>query len=272
MAVDIKGLYGKNSGTNSNQKVIRSGKNSKVKSERVMEGKRGDSPVETVPNHKDTLEISEQGRTALKANLEADDAKSDSIFYMDKDPSFDTVGDLTSDTVKDLIFDTVDDLSKYLYENYNIVKQGMAEISSKYLRDCLTDPDKRQSLFEKLKAADKALEEKQGQVGFQSMKIKIDDDGEVTMESTSKSVGVNEQKRRRQIAAAATRGDMQAIIALLEQDLQEVEAGLEENACDEREVEKVKALLSEAKQKMSSLPDREPTPEEQAIMMMNTLM
>ena len=248
MAVDIKGLYGKNSGTNSNQKVIRSGKNSKVKSERVMEGKRGDSPVETVPNYKDTLEISEQGRTALKENKGVEDTKSN------------------------LSFDTVDDLSKYLYENYNIVKQGMAEISSKYLRDCLTDPDKRQSLFENLKTADKALEEKQGQVGFQSMKIKIDDDGEVTMKSTSKSVGVNEQKRRRQIAAAATRGDMQAIIALLEQDLQEVEAGLEENACDEREVEKVKALLSEAKQKMSSLPDREPTPEEQAIMMMNTLM
>ena len=50
------------------------------------------------------------------------------------------------------------------------------------------------------------------------------------------------------------------------------ESALEKNACDEREVEKVKALLSEAKQKMSSLPDREPTPEEQAIMMMNTLM
>ena len=248
MAVDIKGLYGKNSGTNSNQKVIRSGKNSKVKSERVMEGKRGDSPVETVPNHKDTLEISEQGRTALKENKGVEDTKSN------------------------LSFVTVDDLSKYLYENFNIVKQGMAEISSKYLRDCLTDPDKRQSLFENLKAADESLEEKQGEVGFQSMKIKIDDDGEVTMESTSKSVGVNEQKRRRQIAAAATRGDMQAIIALLEQDLQEVEAALEENACDEREVEKVKALLSEAKQKMSSLPDREPTPEEQAIMMMNTLM
>ena len=176
------------------------------------------------------------------------------------------------DTKSNLSFDTVDDLSKYLYENFNIVKQGMAEISSKYLRDCLTDPDKRQSLFENLKAADEALEEKQGEVGFQSMKIKIEDDGEVTTESTSKSVAVNEQKRRRQIAAAATRGDMQAIIALLEQDLQEVEAGLEENACDEREVEKVKALLSEAKKKMSSLPDREPTPEEQAIMMMNTLM
>ena len=94
----------------------------------------------------------------------------------------------------------------------------------------------------------------------------------MTTESTSKSVAVNEQKRRRQIAAATTRGDMRAIIALLEQDLQEVEGGLEENVCDEREVEKVKALLSEAKHKMSSLPDRDPTPEEQTIMMMNTLM
>lgn len=248
MAVDIKGLYGKYAGTDSDQKVIRPGRNSKVKSKMAAEGKQGDSLVETVPNFKDTIDISEQGRMAIKEKIAVEDAGSK------------------------LSFDTVDDLSKYLYENFNIVKQGMAEISSKYLRDCLTDPDKRQSLFENLKAADEALEEKQGEVGFQSMKIKIDDDGEVTTESTSKSVAVNEQKRRRQIAVAATRGDMQAIIALLEQDLQEVEAGLEENACDEREVEKVKALLSEAKQKMASLPDREPTLEEQAIMMMNTLM
>ena len=248
MAVEINDTYGKYVGNNVNPKIIKRGKNSGIRRDTEMGDRAGESVVEVLLNQKDTLEISEQGRTALKEKQAVEDTKSN------------------------LSFDTVDDLSKYLYENFNIVKQGMAEISSKYLRDCLTDPDKRQSLFENLKAADEALEEKQGEVGFQSMKIKIDDDGEVTTESTSKSVAVNEQKRRRQIAAAATRGDMQAIIALLEQDLQEVEAGLEENACDEREVEKVKALLSEAKQKMSSLPDREPTPEEQAIMMMNTLM
>ena len=248
MAVEINDTYGKYVGNNVNPKIIKRGKNSGIRRDTEMGDRAGESVVEVLLNQKDTLEISEQGRTALKEKQAVEDTKSN------------------------LSFDTADDLSKYLYENFNIVKQGMAEISSKYLRDCLTDPDKRQSLFENLKAADEALEEKQGEVGFQSMKIKIDDDGEVTTESTSKSVAVNEQKRRRQIAAAATRGDMQAIIALLEQDLQEVEAGLEENACDEREVEKVKALLSEAKQKMSSLPDREPTPEEQAIMMMNTLM
>lgn len=248
MAIEINDTYGKYVGNNVNPKIIKRGKNSGIRRDTEMGDRAGESVVEVLLNQKDTLEISEQGRTALKEKQAVEDTKSN------------------------LSFDTVDDLSKYLYENFNIVKQGMAEISSKYLRDCLTDPDKRQSLFENLKAADEALEEKQGEVGFQSMKIKIDDDGEVTTESTSKSVAVNEQKRRRQIAAAATRGDMQAIIALLEQDLQEVEAGLEENACDEREVEKVKALLSEAKQKMSSLPDREPTPEEQAIMMMNTLM
>lgn len=248
MAVEINDTYGKYVGNNVNPKIIKQGKNSGIRRDTEMGDRGGESVVEVLLNQKDTLEISEQGRTALKEKQAVEDTKSN------------------------LTFDTVDDLSKYLYENFNIVKQGMAEISSKYLRDCLTDSDKRQSLFENLKAAEEALEEKQGEVGFQSMKIKIDDDGEVTTESTSKTVGVNEQKRRRQIAAAATRGDMQAIIALLEQDLQEVEAGLEENACDEREVEKVKALLSEAKQKMSSLPDREPTPEEQAIMMMNTLM
>ena len=89
-----------------------------------------------------------------------------------------------------------------------------------------------------------------------------------TVKST---VAINEDKRRRQIDAAATQGDLQAVIMLLEQDLQEVEDGLKKDMCDEAEVEKAKKLLEQAKQKLAALPDRPPTPAEQCRMSVNML-
>jgi len=248
MAIDINKEYGNYPRTYAKKIVKKHPRDAFVSSDAEKKDKANESEYTPIFEERDSIQISVQGRAALRARQEEDTVEGSQTFK------------------------TVDDLSKYLYENFDIVKGGMAEISSKYLKECLQDEDKRQRLFENLKAASEAIKEKQGTVGFQSMKIKIDSDGEVTMESSKKTVTVNEGKRKRQIAAAATKGDMQAIVALLEQDLQEVEAGLKENACDEAEVEKVKALLAEAKQMMSSLPDRASTPEEQSIMMMNTLM
>ncbi len=164
-----------------------------------------------------------------------------------------------------------DELTKYLFQNYNVVKMGMTKISSQYLRACVQDEDKLKSLFENLSAADSAYKERQGEIGFQGMKVTIDENGEVTMESSKSTVTINEEKRRRQIAAAATQGDLKAIMTLLEQDLQEVEDGLKQNMCDAAEVEKAKKLLEEAKQKMASLPNRAPTPAEQSRMSVNML-
>lgn len=168
-------------------------------------------------------------------------------------------------------FSNVDGLWKYLSDTYDIVKGSMVNISSKYLKDCLTDDKKLQSLFDILSAADTNLKEKQGEKGFQSMRVSIDSDGEVKTVSSKKTVSVNSDKRMRQIAAAATKGDMQAVIALLEQDIQELERGLSENACDAAEVEKAKALLDQAKQKSAALPDRAPTQAEQMAMTLNML-
>ena len=158
-----------------------------------------------------------------------------------------------------------------LLQNYDIVKRGMTKISSKYLRDCVQDEDKLQSLFENLSAADSVLKERQGEIGFQGMKVTIDENGEVTMESSKSTIGFNGEKIRRQMAAAATQGDMKAVLALLEQDIQELEDGLKQNMCDAAEVEKAKELLEEAKQRMASLPNRAPTPAEQSRMSVNLL-
>ena len=87
----------------------------------------------------------------------------------------------------------------------------------------------------------------------------------------SMGVSINEDKRRRQIAAAATKGDMQTVIALLEQDLQQLEDGLKQNMCDEAEVEKAKKLQEKAKERMAKLLDRAPIPAEQSRMSVNLL-
>lgn len=113
-------------------------------------------------------------------------------------------------------FGSVDELTKYLRESFNVVNGGMTSISSKYLKKCLTDSDSCERLFDILRAADESYNSHKDEVGFQGMRIIVDENGEVTAESSKTTVSVNEGKRSRQIAAAATQKDMQAIIALLE--------------------------------------------------------
>ena len=122
-----------------------------------------------------------------------------------------------------------------------------------------------------MKAADESYAKRKDEVGFQGMQVTIDENGEVTVESTKSTVSINEDKRRRQIAAAATKGDMQAVLALLEEDLQQVEDGLKQNMCDEAEVAKAKKLLELAKERIGRLPDRAPNPAEQSAMTVNML-
>lgn len=168
-------------------------------------------------------------------------------------------------------FGSVDELTRYLRENFKVVSGGMTSISSKYLKKCLTDSDSREQLFDTLRAADEEYDRRKDEVGFQGMKVTIDEDGEVSSESGKATVTINEGKRRRQIAAAATRNDMQAVMAILEQDLQEVEDGLKQNMCDEAEVAKARRLIETARERMATLPDRAPTQAEQSAMTVNML-
>ena len=168
-------------------------------------------------------------------------------------------------------FANKDELYKYLQGSFEVVKCGMASISGKFLQKCVTDEESRNRLFDILKAADESYANRKDEVGFQGMQVTIDENGEVATESTKSTVSINEDKRRRQIAAAATKGDMQAVLALLEEDLQQVEDGLKQNMCDEAEVAKVKKLLELAKERMGRLPDRVPNPAEQSAMTVNML-
>ena len=168
-------------------------------------------------------------------------------------------------------FANKDELYQYLQGSFEVVKGGMASISGRFLQKCVTDEESRSRLFDILKAADESYAKRKDEVGFQGMQVTIDENGEVTTESTKSTVSINEDKRRRQIAAAATKGDMQAVLALLEEDLLQVEDGLKQNMCDEAEVAKAKKLLELAKERMGRLPDRTPTPAEQSNMTVNML-
>lgn len=147
----------------------------------------------------------------------------------------------------------------YLRDNYRVVKEGHASISDKYLRDCLADEDKQQSLFEKLAAADMALSELEEQGGLISMQVEIDEKGEMTLTSGRRTVTFNGTKRARQIAAAQSSSDINTVMNLLQVDLAQCQDGLRDGACDEAEVEKVKAMIERAQQRQGELQGKQDT-------------
>ena len=78
-------------------------------------------------------------------------------------------------------------------------------------------------------------------------------------------MAVNEGKRARQIAAASTPEQVQMVIELLNKDLSDCEAGLDQGMCDENEVAKVKSLLQKARQRLNEVSGQEEQEEGQGI-------
>ena len=149
---------------------------------------------------------------------------------------------------------SVNEFMKSLREKFSSVKSGVTTISNKYLRECLDDEEKQKELFDKLQTADDTLENtKKNLPGLQSINIKIDDEGNITIESSGGSVKFNESKRARQLAAAQSQDDVQALLNLLQEDLEECEEGFKKNMCDETEVEKVKKMIERAKKRMNEV-------------------
>lgn len=104
-------------------------------------------------------------------------------------------------------------------------------------------------LLEKIK--EKKAEQKAGKASAER-KEKEEEDKEQKMSS---SVAVNVEKRARQIAAARSKRNMRVVLGMLNKDLADCQKGVRSGACDEAEVNKVRALLSQAKQKMGQLPE-----------------
>ncbi len=76
-------------------------------------------------------------------------------------------------------------------------------------------------------------------------------------EKKTGKVAVNEGKRARQLAAASTPEQVQMVIELLNKDLSDCEAGLDQGMCDENEIAKVKSLLQKARQRLNEVSGQE---------------
>ncbi|MCR5031205.1 MAG: DUF6033 family protein [Selenomonadaceae bacterium] len=159
------------------------------------------------------------------------------------------------DAVKVQAFSDTNDLMKYLQDQFNVVRQGMTSISSKHLKACLGDEEKRAKLLDNLRVVDEMLESRKDEIGFQGMTVEIDENGEMTVTSSKSTVTFNGEKRARQIAAAQTQGDLETVMRLLQVDLEQCEAGCRNNACDEAEVQKVKDMIARAEQRKGELGD-----------------
>lgn len=179
-----------------------------------------------------------------------------------------------TDAVKVQGFANTNDLMKYLQDQFNVVRQGMTSISSKHLKACLVDEEKRAKLLDNLRVADEMLESRKDEIGFQGMTVEIDENGEMTVTSSKSTVTFNGEKRARQIAAAQTQGDLETVMRLLQVDLEQCEAGCRNNACDEAEVQKVKDMIAQAEQRKGELgdtSDKENDPAAKAAFAVNML-
>lgn len=145
---------------------------------------------------------------------------------------------------------TVNDFTKNLQKKFSIVKNGKAKISQKYLRECLNDSEKEKKLYENLETADKIYKNAEKN---QNVRVKIDDEGNLTVESSKTTVTFNESKRARQLAAVQTVEDVQSLLKILQEDLSECEDGVKNNFCDENEVKKVKKMIERAEKKLAEI-------------------
>lgn len=144
---------------------------------------------------------------------------------------------------------------KKLREKFSSVKNGAVSISKKFLEKSLHDEESQKKLFENLQTADEIYKNAEKN---QNLRVKIDSEGNMTVESSKTTVTFNEAKRARQLAAAQTVEDIQNLMNLLQEDLKECEDGLKNNFCDENEVKKVKKMIERAKEKFAEIKNNPP--------------
>lgn len=166
----------------------------------------------------------------------------------------DPVENKVSDSASELKFGSKDELMSYLKSSFKTAANGMAQISGSYLNRCLKDENELQRLLDNLSAADEMAENAEESLeGYQGMKIKIDENGEMETETYGGRVQVNEGKRLRQIAAAKNPSQIQMVISMLNKDMSDVKRGKELNMCDDDEIAKVEALLQQAQQQYARI-------------------
>lgn len=181
----------------------------------------------------------------------------DNMRYQSTGMKYQSVEDIATEETASESEDTFKDIREYiqyLQGKYDAYNKGIVTISGSYLRKCFQDKEKRTELEKLLEDADYMVQHAEENVeGFQGMRIKIDEDGNMESETWGGTVAVNEGKRLRQIAAAKNPAQLRMVMGLLNGDLSDCENGLQMGMCDENEVAKVKALIQKAQQRMGEI-------------------
>ena len=102
---------------------------------------------------------------------------------------------------------------------------------------------------------------------------KTEEEAQGDQTGTSGRVGINAAKLARMLAAAKTRSQVQAVIAKIEADLRECDAGKAQGMdVDEASVRAAEQLLSEARSRLGSAESREATTAEEMASALASLM
>lgn len=183
----------------------------------------------------------------------------DSMQYRGNGMKYRSADDVTANMLGDgtgnkKAYENLNEYIQFLCGKYESMKQGIVSISHSFLRECIDDEEKQKELEDMLANADYMFKNAKEQVkGFQSMKIRIDKDGNMETETSGGSVTFNEAKRARQLAAAKSPANVRAVMALLAKDLSDCQNGVSTGMCDESEVAKVKAMIQKAQRRMSEV-------------------
>lgn len=96
---------------------------------------------------------------------------------------------------------------------------------------------------------------------------------ETESEKVGTSMGINSGKLARMLAAAKTKSQIRSVIALIQSDIRECDSGKAQGAeVDEASYKAAQQLLEQAKSRMNTTDDREPTPEEEMAQSIASLM
>jgi len=147
-----------------------------------------------------------------------------------------------------------------LRDSVEISKEGLESLknSEGFTEEAVSDTEDREITG----ALETAEETEQGE-----------NSDEVTSEKTSTSMGINAGKLARMLAAAKTRSQVRAVIALIEADIKECDAGKAQGAdVDESSYKAAQRLLEQARSDLNKADDREATPQEEMAQALASLM
>ena len=172
--------------------------------------------------------------------------------------------------------DTRLDWHETLREKAPDVCDAFDDLMQRILDHALNHSDDGESFakefIEMVTKAEKALEAAQNQ-NDNKAEEKAEEEAEDDMTGTSGCVGINAAKLARMLAAAKTRSQVQAVIAKIQADLRECDAGKARGMdVDEASVQAAERLLQEAKSRLGSADNREATPVEEMASALASLM